>query len=146
MGRKDAFVMAAGYEPAPGIRGFLSGTPAIFGMLAMRGTLDLIEEVSMAAIRQKSVELTGFAVEVFDAWLAPLGAELASPRDPGERGGHITVDHAGFTKETVAGLWDEDVIPDFRAPHGIRVGLSPLSTSFAEVLHGMAAIRNRLKG
>jgi kynureninase len=115
-------------------------------MLAMRGTLDLIEEASMAAIRKKSVQLTGFAVEVFDEWLAPLGAELATPRDPGERGSHITVDHPGFTKATVAALWDDDVIPDFRSPRGIRVGLSPLSTSFQEVLHGMAAIRDRLQG
>lgn len=146
MGRKAAFEMAAGYEPAAGIRGFLSGTPAIFGMLAMQGTLDLIEEASMAAIREKSVRLTGFAVDVFDAWLAPLGARLASPRDPAQRGSHITVDHPDFTKATVAGLWDGDVIPDFRAPHGIRVGLSPLSTSFQEVLQGMAAVRARLGG
>ncbi|CCQ46787.1 kynureninase [Pseudarthrobacter siccitolerans] len=144
MGRKDAFEMAAGYEPAPGIRGFLSGTPAIFGMLAMRGTLDLIEEATMAALRAKSVRLTTFAIEIFDAWLAPLGVELSTPRNPGERGSHITLDHPAFAKEDVAGLWDEDVIPDFRAPHGIRVGLSPLSTSFGEVLHGMAAIRDRL--
>ena len=144
MGRKDAFEMAAGYEPAAGIRGFLSGTPAIFGMLAMRGTLDLIEEATMAALRAKSVQLTTFAIEIFDAWLAPLGVELSTPRNPGERGSHITLDHPAFAKEDVAGLWDEDVIPDFRAPHGIRVGLSPLSTGFGEVLHGMAAIRDRL--
>lgn len=144
MGRKDAFEMAAGYEPAPGIRGFLSGTPAVFGMLAMQGTLDLIEEASIAAIRAKSEKLTAFAVEIFEALLAPLGAELASPRDPAERGSHITVDHAEFTKATVESLWDGDVIPDFRAPRGLRVGLSPLSTSFTEVLHGMAAIRDRL--
>ena len=145
MGRKDAFEMAAGYEPAAGIRGFLSGTPAIFGMIAMQGTLDVIEEASMAAIREKSEKLTAFAVEVFDTLLAPLGAELATPRDPARRGSHITVDHADFTKATVEGLWDGDVIPDFRAPHGIRVGLSPLSTSFREVLQGMEEMRNRLQ-
>lgn len=146
MGRKDAFEMAAGYEPAAGIRGFLSGTPAIFGMLAMQGTLDVIEEASMAAIRAKSEKLTAFAVEVFDAWLAPLGAELASPRNPAERGSHITIDHPDFTKATVQALWDRDVIPDFRAPRGIRVGLSPLSTSYQEVLRGMAAMRDCLQG
>ena len=145
MGRKDAFEMAAGYEPAAGIRGFLSGTPAIFGMIAMQGTLDVIEEASMAAIREKSEKLTAFGVEVFDALLAPLGAELATPRDPARRGSHITVDHADFTKATVEGLWDGDVIPDFRAPQGIRVGLSPLSTSFGEVLQGMEEMRNRLQ-
>lgn len=145
MGRKDAFDMGPGYEPAPGIRGFLSGTPAIFGMLPMRGTLDLIEEATMAAIREKSKRLTAFAVEIFDAWLAPLGAELATPRDSALRGSHITVDHPDFTKETVEALWDGDVIPDFRSPRGIRVGLSPLSTSFREVLQGMEAMRSHLK-
>ncbi|GAC1495034.1 MAG: aminotransferase class V-fold PLP-dependent enzyme [Pseudarthrobacter sp.] len=144
MGRKDAFEMAPGYEPAPGIRGFLSGTPAIFGMLAMRGTLDLIGETGMAAIGQKSVALTGYAVELYDAWLRPLGVELASPRDPERRGSHITLDHPAFRNVTSA-LWEQDVIPDFRAPQGIRIGLSPLSTSFAEVHRGMAAIRDLLQ-
>ena len=145
MGRKDAFEMAAGYEPAPGIRSFLSGTPAIFGMLAMRGTLDLIEEAGMAAIREKSLKLTGYAVDLFEAWLEPLGVVLASPRDPLRRGSHITVDHPAF-REVTAELWERDVIPDFRAPQGIRIGLSPLSTSFDEVRRGMAAIRERLEG
>ncbi|MCU1516570.1 MAG: kynureninase [Pseudarthrobacter sp.] len=144
MGRKDAFEMAAGYEAAPGIRGFLSGTPAVVGMLAMRGTLDLIEDAGMAAIREKSLKLTAYAVELFEAWLEPAGVTLASPRDPRQRGSHITVDHPAFRNVT-AGLWEQDVIPDFRAPQGIRIGLSPLSTSFDEVRRGVAAIRERLQ-
>jgi kynureninase len=144
MGRKDAFEMAAGYEPAPGIRGFLSGTPAIFGMLAMRGTLDLIEETGMAAIRAKSLDLTAYAVDLFEAWLEPLGVQLSSPREPERRGSHITLDHPAFRNVTAA-LWEQDVIPDFRAPQGIRIGLSPLSTSFAELYRGMAAVRDLLR-
>ncbi|MDQ0864192.1 kynureninase [Arthrobacter globiformis] len=145
MGRKDAFEMGPGYEPAAGIRGFLSGTPAIFGMIAMRGTLDLIEEAGMAAIREKSRQLTAYALELHDAWLAPAGVMLATPRDPDRRGGHITVDHPAF-REVTAALWERDVIPDFRAPQGIRIGLSPLSTGFAELHRGMATIRDLLPG
>ena len=145
MGRKDAFEMGPGYEPAAGIRGFLSGTPAIFGMIAMRGTLGLIEEAGMAAIREKSRQLTAYALELHDAWLAPAGVILATPRDPDRRGGHITVDHPAF-REVTAALWERDVIPDFRAPQGIRIGLSPLSTGFAELHRGMAAIRDLLPG
>ena len=40
--------------------------------------------------------LTGFAVELADELLAPLGVALASPRDPARRGGHITLDHPDF--------------------------------------------------
>ena len=143
MGRRDAFEMGPGYEPAPGIRGFLSGTPAIFGMIAMRGTLDLLEEVGMAAVREKSLRLTAYALELHDAWLAPAGVRLATPRAPEQRGSHITVDHPSV-REVTAALWDKDVIPDFRAPAGIRIGLSPLSTGFAELHRGMAAVRDLL--
>jgi kynureninase len=139
MGRKEAFEMGPGYEAAPGIRGFLSGTPAIFGMIAMRGTLELIEEAGMPALREKSLRLTAYALELHDAWLAPAGVKLATPRAPELRGSHITVDHPAF-REVTAALWDKDVIPDFRAPAGIRIGLSPLSTSFTELHRGMAAI------
>ena len=38
-------------------------------------------------------------------------------------------------------LWAEGVIPDFRRPDGIRVGLSPLSTTHAEAMRGVLAIR-----
>jgi kynureninase len=37
------------------------------------------------------------------------------------------------------------VIPDFRPPDGIRVGLSPLSTSFAELERGIDAIARELR-
>jgi len=66
-------------------------------------------------------------------------ATLASPRDPGRRGSHITVDHDGF-EAIMPELWRRGIVPDFRRPNGIRLGLSPLSTSFAEVATGVAAI------
>ena len=84
-------------------------------------------------------------MELHDSWLAPRGAQLSTPRDPGQRGSHITVDHPAFREMTPA-LWEQDVIPDFRAPHGLRMGLSPLSTSFRELYEGVAAIRQLLDG
>jgi kynureninase len=39
-----------------------------------------------------------------------------------------------------AELWKQGIIPDFRRPHGLRLGLSPLSTTFAEVKLGIEAI------
>jgi kynureninase len=105
--------------------------------------LDLLESVGIAAVRAKSVALTGFAIEVHDALLAPYGVELASPRDPALRGGHVILDHPDF-REVTARLWERGVIPDFRPPHGLRVGLSPLSTSFAEALQGLATVADLL--
>jgi kynureninase len=144
MGRRDAFEMGAGYEPADGIQRVLSGTPAILGMLALQDSLDLITGIGMETVRAKSIALTSFAVELYDRWLQPLDVELASPREPERRGGHITVEH-GLFRELTPRLWSCGVIPDFRAPRGLRLGLSPLSTSFAEVLTGIRVIRDELR-
>ncbi len=143
MGRRDPFEMGPGYEPASGVRRLLSGTPPVLGMLAVQDSLDLIATVGMAAIRTKSITLTEFAVEVCRQWLEPLGVRLASPRDPQRRGGHVTLEHPLF-RELTAMLWTVGVIPDFRAPQGLRLGLSPLSTSYAEVLAGLAVITHEL--
>ncbi|UAL28916.1 aminotransferase class V-fold PLP-dependent enzyme [Nocardioides rotundus] len=143
MGHADPFLMGPGYTPSPGIRRFLSGTPPILGMLAMLDMLALIDEVGMVAVREKSVALTSYAVELVDEVLAPLGVVLASPRDPQRRGGHVTLRHAAM-REVVAALWQRDVIPDYRDPGGLRIGLSPLSTSVTEVDRGFEAVREAL--
>lgn len=139
MGTADVFAMGPQYRPAAGMRRFLSGTPPIVGMLAMQDTIAMIEDVGIDAIRAKSIALTEFAVRVSDEVLAPLGVEIASPRDPAERGGHVTLSHPAMRAVT-ARLWTQDVIPDYRDPDGLRIGLSPLSTSFAETLDGLRAV------
>jgi kynureninase len=144
MGSADPFAMAEHYTPSAGIRRFLSGTPSIIGMLAMQDMLALIEQVGLEAIRAKSVALTEFVVEVSDEMLDPLGVQGASPRDPARRGSHITLEHPEFGVAT-ARLWELGVIPDFRPPNGLRVGLSPLSTSFGEVYRGLTAVRHVLR-
>jgi kynureninase len=143
MGAADVFAMADRYRPADGIRQLISGTPPIVGMLPMRDMLALIDEVGMPAVRRKSVALTAFAVEIADALLAPYDVRVASPRDPSVRGSHVTLDHPDF-RQVTAGLWDRGVIPDFRPPHGLRVGLSPLSTSFGEVAAGLTVVAELL--
>ena len=145
MGASDPFAMAAEYRPAKGIRKFISGTPPVLAMQPLKDMLELIAEAGLAAVRRKSVALTEHAIGLADEVLAPLGAVLASPRDAGDRGSHVTVDHPRFAEVTAA-LWKSGVIPDFRPPDGIRIGLSPLSTSFAELERGVEAIARELRG
>lgn len=144
MGAGDVFAMASTYAPAGGIRQFISGTPPVMGMLAMQHMLDHIETASMASIRAKSVSLTDFVVLAVDEELAPLGVRLLSPRDAAVRGGHITIGHERAADVTKV-LWADGVIPDFRFPDGIRLGLSPLSTSHIEAVRGVLAVRDALR-
>ncbi|WP_308466365.1 kynureninase [Rathayibacter soli] len=144
LGNEDAFAMGPEYLPATGIRRFISGTPSLIGMLAMQDTLAMIGDRGIDAVRAKSVALTEFAITLADEWLAPLGATLASPREAARRGGHVTVNHPAMRKVN-AMLWQQDVLPDYRDPGGLRIGLSPLSTSFEETYRGMAAVRDTLR-
>jgi kynureninase len=141
LGSAKPFEMGQGYAPAVGMRGMLSGTPPILGMLAMQDMIALIDRVGLSAVRAKSVELTSFAIELADELLPD--AVLATPRDTGSRGSHITLDHPRFVR-LVAPLWALGVIPDFRRPSGLRLGLSPLSTTYAEVELGIRAIAEEL--
>jgi kynureninase len=145
MGAVDPFLMGPSYAPAAGIRRFLSGTPPIIGMQGLQDMLELIDEVGMPAVREKSVALTSYALEVAEELLGGHGVVVASPRDPALRGGHVTLNHP-LMRAANAALWQRDVLPDYRDPHGLRLGLSPLSTSFAEVEHGLGAVGDVLDG
>ncbi|MDO9590024.1 MAG: kynureninase, partial [Microcella sp.] len=71
------------------------------------------------------------------------GAVVSTPRDPARRGSHLTIDHPN-SAFAVERLWAQGVIPDFRHPSGVRIGLSPLSTSFVEVERGIRALADAL--
>jgi kynureninase len=141
MGRRDPFEMGPGYVPAQGVRAVVSGTPPILAMVPLLAGLQLLEEAGTAAVRAKSTALTGFAIELADAWLAPLGVQLATPRDADQRCGHVMIRRSGF-RDLLPLLWERGVIPDFREPDGIRIGLAPLSTRFAEVHAGLGVLRD----
>lgn len=139
-GAADVFAMVPTYEPASGVRRMLSGTPNVLGLVAVDEGVRLVAEAGLDRIRAKGVALTEYVTALADAWLAPAGAETASPRDPDRRGSHVTVRHpdaAAITDQLIG----KGVIPDFRNPDLIRLGLSPLTTSYTEAWTGLDILR-----
>ena len=144
LGRRDAFEMAPGYEPADGIAAMLSGTPPILSLTAVSVGAELVIEAGIEAVRQKAAALTEFAIELADELLAPLGVSVGSPRDSARRGGHVALVHPD-ARELSARLIADGVIVDFRTPDVIRIGLSPLTTSFTDVWEGLQRLRQMLE-
>ena len=141
--QREQFDMGPTFERRPGIAGWLVGTPPIISLAAAQAGIELVAEAGIDAIRAKGIALTEYAIALTDAWLAPLGCAIGSPRDSTRRGGHVAIRHPEarrLTRELVV----RQVIPDFRAPDSIRIGLSPLTTSFEDVHVGLAAIRQLL--
>lgn len=134
--RSEKFEMEQGYRPEVGIRSWLTGTPGVLSMVGIEPAVELTVRAGMPAIRQKSMALTELAVSLYDEWLAPVGCWLMSPRDPERRGSHITLGHpdaAGLTTR----LAKVGILPDYRRPDGIRLGLAPLTTRFVDVYDGL---------
>lgn len=141
--QREQFDMGARFERRPGIGGWLVGTPSIIALAAAQAGIEVVAEAGIGAIRAKGIALTEYAIALSDAWLAPLGCSIGSPRDSARRGAHVAIRHPEarrLTRELIA----RDVIPDFRAPDSIRIGLSPLTTSFGDVHRGITAVRDLL--
>jgi kynureninase len=143
-GQRDQFAMGQGYEPRPDIGAWLTGTPGVLGLAAAEVGIRLVVEAGMTRIRAKGIALTEYAIALVDERLAPLGVTVGSPRPAARRGAHVAVRHPDARRLT-AGLIDAGVIPDFRAPDSIRLGLSPLTTSFGDVARGIAALQRLLE-
>ena len=144
-GQRSPFEFDLEYRPAGGITRFLVSSPAILSTLAMEAGLDILLEAGMGRVRQKSVRLTSYLVDLVDAILVPLGFCLGSPRDPAQRGSHVSIRHAEGYRINRVLIEEMKVIPDFREPDNIRLGLAPLYTSFGDVWEAVDRIRQVVK-
>jgi kynureninase len=142
-GQRDQFAMGPEYDPAPGIERFGVGTPPVIAMAAVEVGVRLVAEAGVDRLAAKGKELTGLLVALADEWLAPHGVVLASPRDAGRRGSHVTLAHPQAWQLTQA-LVDRGVVPDFRTPDRVRLGPAPLYTRFVDVWDAMARFRDVL--
>jgi kynureninase len=139
--QRDQFRMGREYDPEPGIRRFLVGTPPILQLAAVEEGVRLCAEAGIQALHAKAIALTELIVELHDEKLAPLGFELATPRDPARRGAHVSIRHPEAWQICRALIDRAGVIPDFREPDSIRLGVAPLYTRFADVYEAVERLR-----
>lgn len=132
-GHRNPFEFDLDFAPVSGIRRFHTGTMPILSLAAIEPGLDDVLDAGMPAIRAKSLALTEYLVDQWSSHLEPLGFTMASPRDPEDRGSHVALAHEFAWPVTRAMIEEADVIPDFRTPDNIRLGLSPLYTRFVDV-------------
>jgi kynureninase len=132
-GHAEPFQFEVDYRPAPGISRFLTGTANVLSMKSLEASLEVFSGVTMAQIREKSMALTSFFVDLFDQFLAAKGFTLGSPRDPEQRGSHVALGFAGG-KALVDSMAERGVIADFRPPDLMRFGFAPLYNSYADVV------------
>jgi kynureninase len=139
-GQRDQFAMGPAYDPTPSIERFGAGTPPVLATAAVEVGARLVAEAGIDRLAAKGRAMTELIVALGDAWLAPHGVALASPREASRRGSHVTFAHPQAWQLTQA-LIDRRVVPDFREPARVRLGPAPLYTRFVDVWDAMARFR-----
>ncbi len=140
-GQKGQFDMKSDYEPGPGLQKFLVGTPPMLSLAAIEPAVELLLEAGIERLRAKSIQQTEYLIGLWETWLQPFGMTLNSPRDPAWRGSHVSLGHPEGLRIDRALIEEMNVIPDFRYPDNIRLGIAPLYTSFADIYEGMSRLR-----
>ena len=95
----------------------------------------------MDNLRAKSEAQSAYLIGLWEALLEPLGFTLTSPRDPRRRGSHVSLGHAEGLRIDLALIDAMRVLPDFRAPDTIRLGIAPLYTSYSDIHTAVMRLR-----
>ncbi len=136
-GEIDPFAFELQYQPAEGIKKFLVGTPPILSLEAIEPGLDIVISAGMEQVRKKSILLSEYLIFLFENVLMPLGFFLGSPKSSKNRGSHISLQHPEAYRICKALINPKNetnkIIPDFRSPDNIRIGITPLYTSFSDI-------------
>ncbi|RMF02323.1 MAG: kynureninase [Chloroflexi bacterium] len=139
------FAFDLDYTPAGDVSKFLGSTPPVLSMLAIEPALDILLAAGIDRLRAKSIRQTEYLIFLADRWLAPLGFTVGAPRDAARRGSHVSLRHPQGYRINRALIEATPpaptVIPDFREPDNIRIGIAPLYNTFAQIHRAMTRLR-----
>jgi len=132
-GHAEPFSFDLEFQPVRGIRRFHTGTMPILSLAAIEAGISGVLNAGIDQVRAKSIALSEFLIDQWDTHLTSLGFGLASPTEAVRRGSHVSLSHPQAWPVTKSMIEQALVLPDFRAPDNIRLGLSPLYTTFTEI-------------
>jgi kynureninase len=125
------------FVPRPGAGGYQLSNPSALDLSAVVASLQIFNETSMEALRERSIRLTAYLEELLDTVSKRLPGkfEIITPRNRHERGAQLSIRLApGLLDGVLEHLQQEGVIIDERKPDVIRVAPTPLYNSHADNL------------
>jgi kynureninase len=144
-GHQKPFDFDLNYKAADSIDRFAIGTPSILSLAAVEPGLDIILDAGIKNIRKKSGQQTAYLFRMIEKELLPLGFHMASPKIIVDRGAHISIQHEEAFRINRALIEPEkgekSIIPDFRPPNIIRLGIAPLYISFGDLFETVIRLK-----
>jgi kynureninase len=148
---ESPFAFNLEFTPAENISRFQISTPHILSMAGIEPALNILLEAGVERLREKSILQTEYLISLAQDYLLPLGYELGSPLDSSLRGSHVSLRHPEAYRicralvDPLPGDTSLRVVPDFRAPNNIRLGIAPLYTSFHDIYRAMVRLKTILE-
>jgi len=137
------FAMDPSYAPADGIGRAMCGTQPVLSLALVECGLAVFQQVSMAALREKSLALSDLFLALLAQHCGAHPLELITPRAHADRGSQVTVMHPhGYA--VMQALIARGVIGDYREPDGMRFGFTPLYTSYQDVWQAVLVLQDIL--
>jgi len=130
--KETRFDMRHPLDITPGAEGWQLSNPPILSMAAIKASLELFSEVGMQALRDKSIQLTGY-LEYLILKLDNKNISIITPKDPEERGCQLSIQVKNANKSLHTKLTEAHVITDWRTPNVIRCAPVPFYNSFEDV-------------
>ncbi|KAI5201145.1 kynureninase [Aureobasidium subglaciale] len=133
--KSSRFAMENVFTPIAGAGGWQLSNPSVADMTALRASLDVFNKTSMAALREKSLALTGYLERLLVGLDMESTFSIITPADPEQRGAQLSLRlKEGLLDHVMAVLEKKGVVVDERRPDVIRVAPAPLYNSWMDVL------------
>jgi kynureninase len=128
------FKMEKGFIPMHGADGWQLANSNVLALAAHQASLDIFEEAGIAAIREKSIQLTGYLEYLIKQISGDSGVlEIITPKNPEERGCQLSLLIHKGGKAVFDTWYGQGVVGDWRNPNVIRLAPAPLYTRFEDV-------------
>lgn len=140
---QSPFEMQPSFAASGDIRGALCGTQPMISLSLVSTGLAAFKQTSMQKIRAKSLALTDLFIALVEQRCADHPLTLETPRDHAIRGSQVSIAHPhGYA--IMQALIERGVIGDYREPHIMRFGFTPLYTSFTDVWNAVEILADIL--
>ena len=146
--KAERFLYDPKFDPIAGAQGWQISNPPIMSTAPLLASLQIFQRAGMAALRAKSIALTGFMQKLIEERLPNL-VEIITPRPPEQRGCQLSLRiarPAAEAKRCQEALTAAGVIGDWREPDVLRLAPIPLYNSFADVLAAVDILARALRG
>lgn len=130
--KEKQFDMEHVFTPAQEAGAYQIGTPHLLSMAPLFGSLSIFADAGMEAIRAKSLQQTGYMMDLIGTELSGMGFVIGNPLENERRGGHVSLEHEEAARICKA-LKANGIVPDFRAPNVIRLAPVALYNTYHEV-------------